>query len=108
AVQVVDRAGQVVAASEALRGRRAVSRVRPGTGQRVTIHTVGLLRGDDGPDLTVATTVETGQGPLTVYAVSSVEGTEDSWHDTAVAMAVVLPLVVAVSGILAWKLTGRA
>jgi signal transduction histidine kinase len=108
ALQVVDARGTVVAASDGLAGKPPVSAVRPGPGTRATLSTPGMLADDDENDVTVAETTATAAGPLTVYAVASAGGVRDSWHDAAVAFGAVLPLVVGVSGLLAWWLAGRA
>ncbi|HUA95436.1 MAG TPA: histidine kinase dimerization/phospho-acceptor domain-containing protein, partial [Acidimicrobiales bacterium] len=108
AVQVVDATGRVLTASEDLTGRRALSGVRPPVGVHEVIHTRPVFRGDDDPDLTVATTVRTPRGPVTVYAATSVEPTENSTHVLALSLAVGLPLLVALVGVLEWVLAGRA
>ncbi len=108
AVQVVDGTGRVVLASSDLRGRPAVSSVRPAVGHQQTLSTPGVLPGDDDPDLTVATTVDSPHGPRTVYAVATVEQVGDSTQDLAVALAIGLPILVVLAGVLAWVLAGRA
>jgi signal transduction histidine kinase len=108
AVQVVDATGRVLSASQDLAGRRALSDVQPPVGVHEVIHTRPVFRGDDDLDLTVATTVRTPRGPVTVYAATSVEPTENSTHVLALSLAVGLPLLVALVGVLEWVLAGRA
>jgi signal transduction histidine kinase len=109
-VQVVDATGRVLAASADLAGRPAVSGIRPPPGTRMVLRTPRALAGDDdeASDLTVATTVLTRRGPLTVYVVASDDPTEDSLRALAVALAIVLPSLAVLSGGLAWVLAGRA
>jgi len=108
AVQVVDAHGRVVAASADLADRRALSPLRPPVGDHLMLRTFPVFREDDDTDLTAVTTVATAHGPLTVYATTSVEQVENSTHLLALALLVGLPLLVVVSGILAWILAGRA
>jgi signal transduction histidine kinase len=108
AVQVVDASGRVLSASADLAGRDALSEIRPAVGTHEILRTTPVFPGDDQPDLTVATTVRTPQGPVTVYAATSTEPSENSTHLLALALAVVLPLLVALVGGLEWVLAGRA
>ena len=108
AVQVVDATGRVLSASQDLGDRKALSDVRPPVGVHEVIRTRPVFRGDDDLDLTVATTVRTPRGPVTVYAATSVEPTENSTHVLALSLAVGLPLLVALVGALEWVLAGRA
>lgn len=108
AVQVVNAAGAVVASSADLRGRTAVAAVRPSVGDHVQVPAGVPLPGNDHNGITVATTVATSTGHLTIYAVSSRDQAEDSVHDLEIALAVVLPILVVVSGVLVWILAGRA
>lgn len=108
AVQVVDGAGRVVSASADLAGLPALSRVRPAVGTHEILRTRPVFRGDDDDDLTVATTVRTAHGPVTVYAATSTEPTENSTHLLALSLVVGLPLLVALAAGLEWVLVGRA
>ncbi|MGH9093141.1 MAG: histidine kinase dimerization/phospho-acceptor domain-containing protein, partial [Acidimicrobiales bacterium] len=108
AVQVVDASGGVVSSSADLAGQGALSAVRPAPGTYETLNTRPVFRGDDNPDLTVATTARTSRGPLTVYATTSTEPTENSTHLLALSLAAGLPLLVALVGVLEWILVGRA
>jgi hypothetical protein len=105
---VVNASGQVVASSTDLRGRTAVAAVRPPVGTTVEVPAGVPLPGDDHNGTTVATTVATSSGNLTIYAVSSRDQAEDSVHDLELALAIVLPILVVVSAVLVWILAGRA
>lgn len=109
AVQVVDPSGAVVAASEPLSGRSAVSDVRPPAGETAVVTTPPVLRPrtDEDADLVVATTVQGRSGPLTVYAVTATQTAEHSVHLVALVLAGVLPALVALAGVLEWFVLGR-
>ncbi len=108
AVQVVDGTGKVISSSADVIGRPAFSDVRPAVGHQQSLRTFAVFREDDDTDLTVASTVASPHGPRTVYAATSVEQVENSTHLLELALLVVLPLLVVVSGFLAWVLAGLA
>jgi signal transduction histidine kinase len=108
AVQVVDRKGRVITATSDLSPRRAISTVHPTSGTRVLPNSATLLRGDDDPEVVLASAVATRRGPLTVYVVATVEQAEDSTRDVALVMTVALPVLLVLAGIVAWLLAGRA
>ncbi len=108
ATQVVNASGQVLGASPDLAGRQAVAQVRPPAGHEAVISSPGLLPGDDDADVAVALTVPSRRGPVTVYAVASVEQIERSTRWLIVALGIAVPVLVALSGVLAWTLAGRA
>ncbi len=108
AVQVVNDRGTVLASSADLAGRHAVSALRPPTGTRARVTVGPDLAGDDNPDLAVAYTVMTRHGPTTIYALASVEQAEDSVHDLAIVLLLSMPVLLVLSGVLAWLLAGRA
>ena len=108
AVQVVNAKGQVLTSSGDLDRRGPVTTIRPPVGGRMILATTGELPGDDEADTTVAVTVSSPKGPLTVYAVSSGEATENSTHLLGFFLALGLPFVLLISGLAAWILAGRA
>jgi len=108
AIQVVDGHGRVVAATPNVSVHRPVSGVRPPVGTQAQVPTAVVVRGADDPGLTVATTVTTPTGPRTVYVTASTESIEDSTHDVALPVAIVLPLLAVLAGVFAWLLAGRA
>lgn len=109
AVQVVDAEGRVIAHSPDLGTARAVTDVRPAVGQSTVLTVPSVLPGNDTDgNLTAALTVDSPRGPLTVYALVSDDQAERSTHQLAFVLALTLPLLVVVSGLLAWRLAGRA
>lgn len=108
AVQVVDASGRVVSASADLAGRPALSHDRPPVGSHDVLRTPPVFRGDDDDDLTVATTVSTARGPLTVYAATSTSPSERSAHLLGLGLAVALPLLVVLAAGVEWVVVGRA
>ena len=107
AVQIVDARGRVVSASPELKAAAPVLASRPPPGQRWVRSVPGVLPGDD-HDVVVAQTVRSPDGTRTVLVVASTEQAEGSVHDVAVALAGAVPVLVALSGVLAWVLAGRA
>jgi signal transduction histidine kinase len=108
AVQVVNAKGRVLSSSADLIGHEALSGIRPRPGQREILRTVPVFRADDDTDLTVASTVKTRGGTETVYATTSVEQVENSTHLLILALLVLLPVLVVLSGVFAWVLAGLA
>jgi signal transduction histidine kinase len=98
----------VISSSADVIGRRAFSTVRPPVGQQKVLRTFPVFRADDDTDLTVANTVSSPRGLRTVYAATSIEQVENSTHLLVLALLVVLPLLVVISGFLAWLLAGLA
>lgn len=107
-IQVVDSSGEVMAGTESLRGEPAVSTVRPkiGSTEQVPL-TVSSLRRDDGVDQITSTTVQTPSGVRTVYVVAFGSLVERSVRTLGVGLAVAFSVVLLVTGVLAWLLTGR-
>ena len=111
--QVVTQGGQVAAASEALYDRPPMSLQRPAVGVR---ESVPLNRAayrsstdDDGQvGVIEATTVHTAQGPLTIYAAVFGSQVQRSTGILALGLAIGLPLILLVTGLLTWFLTGVA
>jgi len=107
-VQVVDDTGTVVAGTESLRKEPAVSAARPQPGATEEVPlSVRSLRGDDGVDQIAATTVETPNGLRTIYVVAFGSLVERSIRTLGVGLAVAFSVVLMVTGVLAWLLTGR-
>ena len=109
AVQVVNGAGQVVAASPGLAGKAPATDQRPAVGQSATIAIPPVLdtSTDHDADLAVVMTVQSPSGPLTVMAVIETQNAEHSTHLLALVLAVVLPSLVVVAGVLEWLILGR-
>ena len=111
AVQVVQTTGgrrRVVSASSEVAGRAPVSSVVPASGTWRVLRTPPVFGAEDDWDLTVATTVRGRQGHLTIYAITSVHEEESSVHLLIFLLAGLVPVLVAVAGVLGWELAGRA
>ena len=110
--QVVTASGQVAAASEALYARPPISTIRPpvGTRQTVPLNKASVARTDldDGIGAIEATTVKTAQGPLTVYAAVFGGQVERSTGTLVLGLAIGFPLILLVTGVLTWFMTGVA
>lgn len=105
-VQVVDRSGGVVAASEELRGAGPLLTRRPEHGTFTT--TLRDAPTAEGSDYTVVAMAVPREGaPLTVYAASSLEPVGDGVGATATALGVVVPVLLIVVTGTAWLLVGR-
>jgi signal transduction histidine kinase len=106
-VQVVDRQGRVIAASAELRGRGPLlSRWPAGDMFQSTLPDPS---GGDGADDVVVGLAATYAGePVVVYAASSLEPVEEGVEATALALAVVMPVLLAVIAGMSWLVVGRA
>jgi signal transduction histidine kinase len=108
-VQVVDSTGRVVMATEALAELPPVSAIQPPVGRHQIVPlAVGSLKGDDGVDVIAASTVGTSTGRATVYAVAYGSQLDRSRRSLIVGLGIILPLIMVVTGLLAWMLTGLA
>lgn len=107
AILVIDNSGQVLVASNDLAGRAAPVPT-PKVGARVVTTIPGILPGDDDTDVVVATTVDSPDGPRSIFVLASDEQVEASTRSLAVALSAGLPVLLAIVGVLIWVLTGRA
>jgi signal transduction histidine kinase len=104
--QVVDGAGNVLAASENLRGEPPVVAIEPtGAGVAVVTRRIASL---DGRFRIVAQSVDTPTGRVTVYAGDSVETAADATRQLATLLAIGLPLLIGIVALTTWRVTGRA
>lgn len=108
ATEVVTADGRVLTSTPDLAGRPALSSLHPPVGQQRVLALPGVLARDDDADAGVALTVQSPRGPLTVYSLASVEQIEASTHSLALALAVALPILLLLVGILSWRLASRA
>ncbi len=107
-VQVVDSSGRVIASSAEI---AADSRLFdfPGTSQRPTARTASDLPGlPDENYRVVAVTAGPQADPVTVYVAASAGRVDDSVNELVVALAVGLPVMVALLTWVCWLLVGRA
>jgi signal transduction histidine kinase len=104
-VQVLDSRGGVVQASPRLAGQPAVVALSPGQARR--LEDLPQLSNDE-PFLLVAVPAHTLTGTFTVVVGRSLQSVSDAEHAVSRLLAVGLPLVVLVVGLVAWRLVGRA
>jgi signal transduction histidine kinase len=106
-VQVVDRDGRVLMASEALRGKPALLSRWPGEGVlTATLKNVPI--GERGDYTVVGLAASRAGEPVAVYAASALEPVSEGVGAAATALAVVVPVLLIVVAGTAWLLVGRA
>ena len=106
-VQVVDRRGTVLAASEELRGNGPLLTRWPDAGELVTTQRLPQL--DDEADyVVVGLAVDRPGGPVAVYAAGSLDPVGDGVAATATALALVDPTLLVLAATITWLLVGRA
>lgn len=101
--QVLDAGGDVVAASPNLEGRDALVRLSPG--QTETVDEVPF---EDGPFLVVATAAKTPDGPVTVVVGRALDDIAETSRAVAALLALTIPLLLVVVGVVTWWIVGRA
>lgn len=101
-IQVLDRDGAVIAASDNVVGRPPVAALRPGESRDVD----DLL--DDAPFLVVAAGTTRASGEYTVLVAHSLEDANDTVRAVAALLAVGLPPLLVVVGATTWMVVGRA
>ncbi len=107
-IQVVGTGHRVLSATADLAGKPPVSDVQPGAGTEIHLSGLEIFPGDDDPDVGVALGIRTPAGLRIVYVVSTTEQAEDSVHSSVLPLVAVLLGLLAVAGVAAWSLTGRA
>jgi len=108
-LQITTLNGTVVLASPEITGLPAVSHVHPPLGQVVQIPASNVFAADQGSELAVATTVlSTHYGTLVIYGVASSGQIQRSVRLLELSLAIAGPLVLLMTGTLAWWLCGRA
>ncbi len=103
--QVVDTRGAVVAASENLDGELPVLATIPKPGASLVTKTVASL---DGRFRIAVRRVETATGPVVVYAGDNLSAVDDATRQLATLLAIGLPILVGLVGLMTWWVTGRA
>jgi len=107
-IQVVDARGTVIAASPNLAGRPSVTRVRSG-GRSARIATWdGAPVGAEYRQRVAAATTDSPQGPLTVYAGTSLRDADSAYETTSTVLAIGVPLLLLTVAAVTWRVTGRA
>jgi signal transduction histidine kinase len=102
-VQVLSEDGSVVGSSSNLSGRPALVRLEPG--QTATVERVPF---EDGPFLAVATSSSTAEGPVTVVVGRALEDVGDATRTVTGALAIGIPLLALLVGVVTWRVVGRA
>ncbi|KUJ66042.1 histidine kinase [Streptomyces albus subsp. albus] len=106
-VQIVDRHGEVIAASPELRGRLALLPQRPvDHSVSSTLHRPPV--GDGAPYWVVGVPAARAGAPVSVYAASSLEPVGEGVHAALSALLIAVPALVVVVGSTAWLLVGRS
>jgi signal transduction histidine kinase len=101
-VQVLDEDGQVVAASDIVAGQPAVARLDPGKSTTVSVSF------DDDDFLVVAGDAPTADGERIVLAARNLDRVGESTGALTGLLALGLPLVLLVLGVVTWRMVGRA
>ncbi|MFJ5228575.1 ATP-binding protein [Kitasatospora sp. NPDC088391] len=104
-VQVTDRNGAVLAASQNLAGRPALTPA--GTDDGHDTFDLGVL-GDQHHQRVSTLTADTPAGPVTVRVGASLHTADTAEDLTTAALAALSALLVATVGVLTWRTTGRA
>ena len=102
-VQVLDAHGNVVMASANLSGEPAVAVLAPG--QSRIVESVPV---ENGPFLVVAAAANSEDGPFTVVLGRSLEEVGETRGEVASLLAVGVPLLLLVVGVVTWRVVGRA
>jgi signal transduction histidine kinase len=106
-VQVVDRGGRVLTASEDLRGKGPLLTRWPERGETMTATLRNAPIGEGGDYTVVGLAASRAGEPVAVYAASALEPVGEGVGATATALAVVVPVLLVVVAGTAWLLVGR-
>jgi signal transduction histidine kinase len=102
-VQLLDADGDVVMSSPNMAGRSAIAPVGPGT-----VLEIGSVPFEEGPFLAVGISSTSTLGPLTIIVGRSLEGVIEGRAAAASLLAVAVPLLLVVVGVVTWRVVGRA
>ncbi len=106
--QVIDRDGRVVAATDNLVGEPAISGLRPDGDDPESEIVSDAPIGDGGRVIIVALQADTEDGPVTVLSSASLNETEETVRAMTLALALGIPVLVALVAIVTRALVGRA
>ena len=106
-VQIVDAAGRVVAASSNVHGEGRIATFLPADAS-ATARTIDHVPVDDGPYRVVAMRARTSDGDRTVYVAAGLGQARESAGALSRILIGGVPVLVAVVGITAWLVVGRA
>lgn len=109
-IQVLDRAGKVVAASSPQADTKALTHLRPpaGTIERAEVSDLALLGDDDHDHLIVARGAQYGGQLYTVVVASSVGTQRATVRTVAQYLVIGFPVLLIVVAVAGWLLTGQA
>jgi signal transduction histidine kinase len=108
-VQVLDPAGRVVAASDAVSGYPAMSSMRPKAGDRLRErHRISAEGARDEQFRIVAAGVKTPSGLQTVLVAESMDAVDDGTEAIIAALVIGLPLLAVLVGVATFLFVGRS
>lgn len=108
-VQVVRPDGRIFAASTNVTGRGRIFRFTPAASEHATIRTVGNVRvGEEAETYRVVAERVGGKRHLIVYVGRPVDEIQDSVGDLVTTLAIGVPVIVVLLGVVGWLLVGRA
>jgi signal transduction histidine kinase len=111
--QVVSADGHVLATTASLLGTTPISRSHPGE-EGTVLSDIPLLsdgpddHDDSGPYLLLSDAVATSAGTETVYVAGSLRPMAEASHTLGASLAIGLPVLLALVGLLVWTFTGRS
>jgi signal transduction histidine kinase len=100
--QVLDETGDVVAADDVVLGQPPVAALEPGETRQASVPF------DDDDFLVTAASAETADGAVIVLSARSLDRVGESTSALTGLLAVGLPLVLVVLGLVTWRIVGRA
>lgn len=106
--QVIDSSGSVVAATDNLDGEPPISDLRPDGDDPESEIVSGLPIGEGGRFVVVATSIATDNGTFTILSSATLGETDETVRAMSVALALGIPILVALVAIVTRALVGRA
>jgi signal transduction histidine kinase len=107
-IQVLDAEGKVVLASSNLAGRGPIARLTAGETLIIAPRSPEDMEPFDEPFLVAASSSVTSRGRLTVLVARSLEVVAEASAFLKAEVAVAMPLLLLVIGVLTWRVVGRA
>lgn len=107
-IQVLDAGGKVVLASSNLAGRGPIAHLTPGETLTIAPRSPEDEEPFDEPFLVAASSSATPRGRLTVIVARSLEVVAEASAFLKAEVAVAMPLLLLVIGVLTWRVVGRA
>ncbi len=104
-LQLIDRTGKVTAASANVSGRRAV--IAPVSAAGFGLRTMRAVLRDHDRFRVLVRSVDVGPSTYTLVVAKNLDDVNESVHVLLSSLALSIPLVVALLGLLVWWLTGR-